>query len=132
MSQDNLSEREARIVKALNQFADDLAAGAPLESKLTIRQVRVIPKPSSYPPGASTGRPRAHWGQPGSLRPVVGRQPDDGPILGARFASAFPMARRFLDEIEMSPEHFQGRILDAAVAAKPTGRTTKRGVKRHC
>jgi hypothetical protein len=30
----------------LNQLSDDLAAGTPLETKYTVRQVRVIPKPS--------------------------------------------------------------------------------------
>jgi DNA-binding transcriptional regulator YiaG len=45
-----LSSRGARIVKALNQFADDLAAGTPIETKYTVRQVRVIPKPAHYSP----------------------------------------------------------------------------------
>jgi putative transcriptional regulator len=50
VSEGNLSSRGARIVKALNQFADDLAAGTPIETKCKGRQVRVIPTPSHYPP----------------------------------------------------------------------------------
>ena len=49
MSEGKLSSRGARIVKALNQFAADLAAGTPMETKYTVRQVRVIPKPSLFP-----------------------------------------------------------------------------------
>src|SRR5215468_4444810 len=50
VSAGKLSARGARIVKALDQFADDLAPGTPIETKYTVRQVRVIPKPSLYPP----------------------------------------------------------------------------------
>jgi DNA-binding transcriptional regulator YiaG len=50
VSEGKLSSRGARIVKALNQLADDLAAGTPIEAKYTVRQVRVIPKPLLYPP----------------------------------------------------------------------------------
>jgi hypothetical protein len=42
--------RGARIVKALEQFADDLDAGAPTQVRYTVRSVRVIPKPSTYLP----------------------------------------------------------------------------------
>jgi putative transcriptional regulator len=125
VSKDNLSERGARIVKALNQFADDLASGAPGESKLTVRQVRVIPKPSSYPPA----RVRAVRERIGATQEVFAQLLAVSPMTvrsweqGLRQPS--PIARRFLDEIEMAPEHFQGRILDAAVATNQTGRSTK-------
>jgi hypothetical protein len=38
-----------------------------------------------------------------------------------------PIARRFLDEIEMAPGHFRGRILDALVDARQTNRTSGSG-----
>src|SRR5208337_5188088 len=88
VSEVKLSSRGARIVKALNQFAADLAAGTP---KYTVRQVRVIPKPSLYPParvravreliGASQ-EVFAHRGKPRSFRTVVGSKSYDNPIMG--------------------------------------------------
>jgi hypothetical protein len=48
VSEGKLSTRGARIVKALERFADDLESGARIESKYTVRTVRVIPKPSFY------------------------------------------------------------------------------------
>ena len=48
--QRKLSPRGSRIVEALDQFADDLESGTPIESKYTVRTVRVIPEPSAYPP----------------------------------------------------------------------------------
>ena len=50
MNKNKLSSRGARIMKALEEFADDLEAGVPIGSKYTVRTVRVIPKPSSYTP----------------------------------------------------------------------------------
>ncbi len=50
MNGKKLSPRGARIVAALEQFAEDLESGAPIDSKYTVRQVRVIPRPSDYPP----------------------------------------------------------------------------------
>jgi DNA-binding transcriptional regulator YiaG len=43
-----LSSRGERDVKALNQFADDLETGVPIESKYSVRRVRVIETPSFY------------------------------------------------------------------------------------
>jgi putative transcriptional regulator len=112
-------------MKALNQFADDLESGVPIESKFTVRQVRVIPKPSSYPPT----RVRAVRERIGASQEVFAQLLAVSPMTvrsweqGLRQPSL--IARRFLDEIEMSPEHFQGRILDAAVDTKQPGRTTK-------
>jgi hypothetical protein len=37
-------------VEALEQFADDLEAGRPVDSKYTVRKVRVNPTPSSQSP----------------------------------------------------------------------------------
>lgn len=55
MSEDKLSPRGTRIVKALAQFADDLEAGVPIETKHTVRTVRVNPKPSAYSPKEPEG-----------------------------------------------------------------------------
>jgi hypothetical protein len=42
MSRNKLSSRGARIVKALEESADDLDAGVPIESRYTVRTMRVI------------------------------------------------------------------------------------------
>ena len=110
-----LSSRGERIVKALTQFADDLEAGDPVASKYTVRKVRVIPKPSLYPPA----RVRAVRELIGASQEVFAQLLAVSPMTlrsweqGLRRPS--PIARRFLDEIEMSPGHFKGRILAAVV-----------------
>lgn len=116
MNGKKLSPRGARIVAALEQFAEDLESGAPIESKYTVRQVRVIPRPSDYPPA----RVRAVRELIGASQEVFAQLLAVSPVTvrswehGSRRPS--PMARRFLDEIEMSPGHFRGRILVAAGA----------------
>jgi putative transcriptional regulator len=115
VSEGKLSPRGARIVKALKQFADDIAAGVPIETKYTVRQVRVIPKPSLYPPA----RVRAVRELIGASQEVFAQLLAVSPMTvrsweqGVRQPS--PIARRFLDEIEMAPGHFRGRILTAVV-----------------
>ena len=111
MSKGKLSSRGARIVKALGQFADDLDAGEPMGMKYTVRTVRVIPKPSVYPPG----RVRAVRKLIGASQEVFAQLLAVSPMTvrsweqGLRHPS--PIARRFLDEIAMAPRHFRGRIL---------------------
>jgi putative transcriptional regulator len=115
VSEGNLSSRGARIVKALDQFASDLAADVPIETKYKVRQVRVIPEPSPYPPA----RVRAVRELIGASQEVFAQLLAVSPMTirsweqGVRQPS--PIARRFLNEIEMSPGHFRGRILTAAV-----------------
>jgi putative transcriptional regulator len=115
VSKDKLTARGARIVAALNQFADDVASGAPIESKYTVRQVRVIPKPSPYPPARVRavreliGASQDVFAQLLAVSPMTVRSWEQG------LRQPSPIARRFLDEIEMSPGHFRGRILAAVV-----------------
>jgi putative transcriptional regulator len=119
MSRSRLSSRGARIVKALQEFADDLEAGVPIESKYTVRTVRAIPKPSPYTPA----RVRAVRELIGASQEVLAQLLAVSPMTirsweqGLRQPS--PIARRFLDEIEMSPNHFRGRIIAAASSARP-------------
>ena len=121
MSEGKLSARGARIVKALGQLADDIAAGTPIETKYTVRQVRVIPKPSLYPPA----RVRAVRELIGASQEVFAQLLAVSPMTirsweqGLRLPS--PIARRFLDEIEMAPGHFRGRILSAAATQEAPG-----------
>ena len=123
MSAGKLSSRGARTVKALNQFADDLATGVPIETKYTVRQVRVIPKPALYPPA----RVRAVRKLVGASQEVFAQLLAVSPMTirsweqGSRQPS--PIARRFLDEIEMAPGHFRGRILTAAADVGRSSRT---------
>ena len=120
MSEGKLSSRGARIVKALNQLADDLEAGTPVESKYTVRQVRVIPQPSSYPPARVRavreliGASQEVFAQLLAVSPMTVRSWEQG------LRQPSPIARRFLDEIAMAPGHFRGRILSAVV---DTGRS---------
>jgi putative transcriptional regulator len=113
MSEGKLSSRGARIVTALNQFADDLAAGTAIETKYAVRQVRVIPKPSLYAPARVravrelVGATQEAFAQLLAVTPLTIRSWEEG----SRQPSA--IARRFLDEIEMAPAHFRGRILAA-------------------
>jgi putative transcriptional regulator len=114
VSADKLSSRGARIVAALGQFADDLESGVPIESKYTVRQVRVIPKPSFYPPARVRavreliGASQEVFAQLLAVSPMTVRSWEQG------LRQPSPIARRFLDEIEMAPEHFRGRLLAAA------------------
>ena len=122
MSRTSLSERGARIVRALEEFADDLESGIPIEEKYTVRQVRVIPRPSAYSPE----RVRSVRERIGVSQEVLAQLLAVSPATvrsweqGARRPS--PIARRFLDEIAMAPEHFRGRILTASEAPAPGDR----------
>jgi putative transcriptional regulator len=121
MKKNELSSRGARIVKALEAFADDLEAGVPIESKYTVRTVRVIPKPSSYTPARVRsvreliGASQEVFAQLLAVSPMTIRSWEQG------LRQPSPIARRFLDEIAMSPDHFRGRIL--AVDNGPDGGT---------
>jgi putative transcriptional regulator len=115
VSEGKLSSRGEQIVKALTQFADDLESGVPLASKYTVRNVRVIPEPSVYSPT----RVRAVRKLIGASQDVFAQLLAVSPMTvrsweqGLRRPS--PIARRFLDEIEMAPGHFRGRILGGGV-----------------
>jgi putative transcriptional regulator len=115
VSENRLSTRGAGIVKALTQFIDDLEAGVPIESRYTVRKVRVIPKPSHYPPARVRavrdliGASQEVFAQLLAVSPMTVRSWEQG------LRQPSPIARRFLDEIEMSPGHFRGRILAAVI-----------------
>jgi putative transcriptional regulator len=125
MSEEELSERGRRIVAALSEFADDLEAGVPIESKYTVRQVRVVPPPQAYSPGEVRavrqliGASQEVFAQMLAVSPMTVRCWEQG----SRKPSA--MARRFLDEIRMAPGHFRGRIAVAATEVEPKRRTSK-------
>jgi putative transcriptional regulator len=114
MSKEQRSTRGDRIVEALNRFADDLEAGVPIASKYTVRQVRIIPAPRPY----SSAEVRAVRERIGASQEVFAQLLAVSPMTvrsweqGTRAPS--PMARRFLDEIAMAPEHFRGRLVAAA------------------
>jgi DNA-binding transcriptional regulator YiaG len=121
VSKDQLSARGARIVGALDRLADDLESGAPIESKYTVRNVRVIPKPSPYPPARVRavreliGASQDVFAQLLAVSPMTVRSWEQG------LRQPSPIARRFLDELEMSPAHFRGRILAAVIDAERSG-----------
>ena len=121
MSKDKLSERGAHIVGALDQSAADLASGAPIETKYTVRTVRVIPKPSPYPPTRVRavreliGASQEVFAQLLAVSPMTVRSWEQG------LRQPSPLARRFLDELETSPGHFRGRILAAVAHSERSG-----------
>jgi putative transcriptional regulator len=127
VSEGKLSSRGARIVKSLNEFADDLESGAPIESKYTVRQVRVIPKPSPYSPARVRtvreliGASQEVFAQLLAVSPMTVRSWEQG------LRQPSPIARRFLDEIAMSPGHFRGRILAAVSNTTRSSRATRSG-----
>ena len=127
MSEEKLSARGKRIVRALNQFADDLGAGTPIETKYTVRQVRVIPRPSLYPPARVravrelVGASQEVFAQLLAVSPMTIRSWEQG------LRQPSPIARRFLDEIGMAPSHFRGRILTAASDAERPNRARPPG-----
>jgi len=127
MSENKLSTRGARIVGALDQFAADLESGDPIESKYTVRTVRVIPKPSPYPPARVRavreliGASQEVFAQLLAVSPMTLRSWEQG------LRQPSPIARRFLDEIEMSPGHFRRCIIAAAVDTGPSSRTRGSG-----
>lgn len=110
-------------MQALGQFANDLEAGNPIASKYTVRNVRVIPPPSSCSPT----RVRAIREQLGASQEVFAQLLAVSPMTvrsweqGLRQPS--PIARRFLDEIALAPDHFKGRLLEAVVASEGPGLT---------
>jgi DNA-binding transcriptional regulator YiaG len=114
MTKGKPSARGERIVKALNQFAEDFEAGVSIESKYTVRTVRVIPKPSPYTPARVRavreliGASQEVFAQLLAVSPMTIRSWEQG------LRQPSPIARRFLDEIAMSPNHFRGRIITAA------------------
>jgi putative transcriptional regulator len=120
VSEGKLSSRGARIVKALGQLADDVAAGIPIETKYTVRQVRIIPEPSLYPPARVRavreliGASQEVFAQLLAVSPMTIRSWEQG------LRQPSPIARRFLDEIAMAPNHFRGRIVTAAIVAGQT------------
>ena len=119
MNDAKLSARGARIVAALNQFADALETGVPIESKYTMRQVRVVPPPQFYSPEQVRvvrqliGVSQEVFAQILAVSPMTIRSWEQE----ARKPSA--MARRFLEEIQMSPDHFRGRVTTVAVKPLP-------------
>jgi len=125
MSKNTLSSRGARIVGALKQFADDLEAGVPIESKYTVRQVRTIPPPRHY----SSSRVRAVRKLLGASQEVFAQLLAVSPMTvrsweqGSREPS--PMACRFLDEIRTLPAHFRSRIAASTVKSSPPGKDRK-------
>jgi putative transcriptional regulator len=127
VAQGKLSVRGARIVKALDQFADHLAAGTPTKTRYTMRWVRVIPKPSLYPPERVRavreliGASQESFAQLLAVSPMTIRSWEQG------LRQPSPFARRFLDEIAIAPDHFRGRILNAVVDAGRANRRPKRG-----
>jgi putative transcriptional regulator len=129
VSEGKLSSRGTRIVKALGQLADDLTVGTPIATKDTLRQVRVIPKPSPYPPARVRavreliGASQEVFAQLLAVSPMTIRSWEQG------LRQPSPVARRFLDEIGMAPAHFRRRILTAVVdtgGSSPTRRAGER------
>jgi DNA-binding transcriptional regulator YiaG len=120
VSAKKLSSRGARIVKALDHFAEDLAAGTPIETKYTVRWLRVVPKPSAYPPARVRAVRELIGATQEAFAQLLGVSPRTIRSWEQGLHQPSPIARRFLDEIAMAPGHFRGRILTAVADTGPS------------
>jgi putative transcriptional regulator len=105
-----LSPKGAKIVAALGRFRDTIEAGIPIQQRYTVRRVTLDLPPQTFGPDEVKG-----------IRAMMGvSQPIFGQFLGVDVKtvrsweqgrrSPSGIARRFLEEIQTSPEHWRGRL----------------------
>jgi putative transcriptional regulator len=127
-----VSKTGEKILTALRELGDVLASDEPLEKRFTVRSYLMPPEPAEYDgPAVRAVRERYAMSQAVFARLLC---VSSGTIQsweqGRRVPS--PIARRLLDELAASPEHFQGRFAPLAVpmadrSLPPT--TSERGEK---
>ena len=111
-----LTPKGAKIVAALERFRDAIKSGTPIEQRYTVRRVRLDLTPRTF--GSDEVK---------EIRAMIGvSQPIFGQFLGVDVKTVrsweqgrrtpSPMACRFLEEIQASPEHWRSR-LDAVLGA---------------
>lgn len=127
-----MSKVGRKILEALREFGDVLESGEPLERHFTVRSYAVPTAPAEYDgPAIRAVRDRYAMSQgifAGFLcvSPATIRSWEQGR------RSPSPIARRLLDEMVASPEHFQARFASLAVPKAghaPGAATNRRGVE---
>ncbi|AGA26027.1 helix-turn-helix domain-containing protein [Singulisphaera acidiphila] len=108
----DFSAADLEIIGALSDFSDAIASGEPIEEKFTIRTVELKLQPRSYNP-EDVKKTRAL---------LKASQPLFAKFLGVDvktirsweqgLRAPSPMACRFMDEINLSPEHWGERLLN--------------------
>ena len=110
-----MSKTGEKILTALREFGDVLESGEPLERHFTVRSYVMPAEPAEYDgPAVRAVRERYAMSQAVFARLLC---VSPGTIQsweqGRRVPS--PIARRLLDEMAASPEHFQARFAQLAV-----------------
>jgi len=105
-----LTPKGAKIVAALERFRDAIESGTPIERRYTVRRVKLDLTPRTFSPDEVK-----------RIRTAMGvSQPIFGQFLGVDVKTVRSweqgrrapsgMARRFLEEIQATPEHWRGRL----------------------
>jgi DNA-binding transcriptional regulator YiaG len=110
-----------KILTALREFGDVVESGDLLEAHFTVRSYVIPAEPAEYDgPAVRAVREQYAMSQGAFARVLcVSSATIQSWEQGRRVPS--PIARRFLDEMAASPEHFQARF--AQMAAPMAGRT---------
>ena len=134
-----MSKIGQKILTALREFGDVLESGEPLERHFTVRSYVMPAEPTEFDgPAVRAVRERFAMSQAVFARFLcVSSATIQSWEHGRRMPS--PIARRLLDEIAASPEHFQARFArltapivgrDTAPATNQRGNKTATGRKR--
>jgi putative transcriptional regulator len=106
----SLTLKGAKMVAALGRFRDTIEAGVPIEQRYTVRRVKLGLPTRSFGPDEVKGI-RATMGV---SQPIVGQflEVDVKTIRSWEQGRRSPsgIARRFLEGIQTSPEHWRGRL----------------------
>ena len=105
-----LTPKGAKIVAALERFRDAIESGTPIERRYTVRRVKLDLTPRTFSPDEVK-----------RIRTAMGvSQPIFGQFLGVDVKTVRSweqgrrapsgMARRFLEEIQATPEHWRSRL----------------------
>ncbi len=122
----HLSEAGAEIVGALEAFLDVLQGGGEIAERFTVRTVQLDLNPRDYK-AEDVKKTRAILGLSQALfARFLGVSVHAVRAWERGDRELSPMARRFLDEIATSPEHWKARLRESIVAKDQKERTTKR------
>ena len=110
-----MSKTGEKILTALREFGDVLESGEPLERHFTVRSLLIPAEPAQYDgPAVRAVRERYAMSQGVFARFLcVSSATIQSWEQGRRVPS--PIARRLLDEMAASPEHFRARFSHLAV-----------------
>ena len=122
---DQASRRAARskneaMVEGLRELADALEAGAPLESRFTVRTYKIAPPPEYRSEGVRRVRELLGMSQ-AAFAAFLGVDPSTVRSWEQGLRMPSPMACRLLSEIEADPAHWRKRLAACLVGPEPRG-----------